>query len=95
MKEIFFTRSGGRTRKILAVYSDGKQYKLNYIILYRTNPTQEEKLKGEKEKRIETLNKEYFIDCGDKILLPNYPLPELTKKFLNFLNNRESHNDNE
>lgn len=94
MKELFFVRSKGerpQIRQILAVYTDGKQYRLHYLVLDRTDPTRSEKSAGAKAERFETLNQEFFIDCGAFIRVSDYPLPKLTRKFLQFL--KESEND--
>lgn len=85
MKEIFFTRSKGRVRKMLAVYSDGQQYKLQFTVLDRTNPSREERAQGIEEKRFEVLNTSYFIPISEPIVPNAYPLPELTREFIDFL----------
>ncbi len=89
MEPVFFTRSKGRVRKMLAVYSDGQQYKLQFTVLDRTNPTREERTQGIKEKRFETLNEEYYVNISDVIKPDKYPLQELTLEFINFLNGKK------
>lgn len=94
MKEIFFVRKKGREpqiRQMLAVYSDGKQYRLHYLELDRTDPTREERENGEEAKRFETLNQEFYLDCGAFIRPSDYPFPKLTRKFIRFL--KDSDND--
>lgn len=99
MKELFFKRRKGESQhsplliadQLLAVYTDGKQYRLHYQILDRTDPTRAEREAGEKAKRIERLNEEYFIDCGAFIRASDYPLPKLTRDFIKFLKEQEEH----
>lgn len=84
IEPIFFTRTKGRVRKMLAVYSDGKQYKLQFTVLDRTNPTKEERAQGAKEQRFETLSQEHYVQLDDPINPDDYPLPELTREFIHF-----------
>lgn len=98
MKELFFIRGkgvSGHSHKLLAdqmlaVYTDGAQYRLHYLILDRTDPTRAEREAGRKAERIETLNQEFFIGCNDFIRVSDFPLPKLTRKFIQFLKEREN-----
>ncbi|CAH0297116.1 hypothetical protein WB66_23665 [bacteria symbiont BFo1 of Frankliniella occidentalis] len=94
MKEIFVTKRRGDTakiRQILAVYSDGKRYRLHFTVLDRSNPSNKAREYGEKETRSEILNQEFFINCGDFIRASDYPLPKLAREFIQFL--KESDNN--
>lgn len=96
MKEIFFARRKGEKsaiRQSLTVKTDGQQYHLHFLVLGRTNPTKEERAAGAREKRIEILNKEFVINCGDFIRASDYPHPKLVREFINFLQEAK-HNDN-
>ncbi|MGN2498874.1 hypothetical protein [Serratia nevei] len=90
MEPIFFTRSKGRVRKMLAVYCDGQQYKLQFTVLDRTNPTREERAQGIKEKRFETLNQVHFVNLSDVIEPDDYPLPDLTQEFIDFVTEKKA-----
>lgn len=85
MEEIFFTRSKGRVNKMLTVYSNGIQFKLHYRIFDRTNPSKIERANGAKEKRFEVFNQVFYIGANDILIPENYPMPELTNKFINFI----------
>lgn len=88
MKEIFVTKRRGSTakiRQILAVYSDGEQYRLHFIVLDRTNPSKAERDAGKEAVRSETLDQEFFIGCGDFIRPSDYPLPKLVREFIQYL----------
>lgn len=92
MDEVFFVRRKGQTssiRQSLAVKTDGQQYHLNFLVLDRTNPTKEERAAGAKEKRVEILNKEFVVNCGDFIRASDYPLPKLVREFIKFLQEDE------
>lgn len=93
MEKIFFSKRRGKTaqiRQMLAVYTDGKKYRLHYLILDRTNPSKAEREAGEKETRSEILNQEFFINCGDFIRVSDYPLPKLTREFIQYLKEKEN-----
>lgn len=94
MKEIFVTKRRGSTakiRQVLAVYSDGKQYRLHFVELDRTNPSKAAREAGEQAVRSETLNQEFFVNCGDFIRASDYPLPKLVREFLQYLKETEQH----
>ncbi|WP_244665182.1 type II toxin-antitoxin system MqsA family antitoxin [Candidatus Symbiopectobacterium sp. 'North America'] len=74
---------------MLTVYSDGIRYRLHYITLDRTNPSAEECAQGIKEKRFETLNREFYLKKGKELVLSRYPQPELTEQFKAFLESTE------
>lgn len=85
MEKIFFARGKGRVKKMLTVHSDGHIYKMNFLILDRTNPTRSERQSGAREMRFELLNNTVEIQVGNVINPADFPMPELVKKFINFL----------
>lgn len=94
MKDLFFVRRRGETARIsqsLAVQSDGIKYRLQYLVLDRTNPTKAERASGAKEERIEVLNQEFFLNVGDFIRVSDFPLPKLTREFIHFLKESQEH----
>lgn len=91
--KIFYARGKGRVYKMLTVYSDGQLYRLHYLILDRTNPSKSERAAGEKERRFETLNQELYVKCGDEVDPNQFPIPELTQQFINFLKKATTHED--
>lgn len=84
MKELFYKRGKGRITRSLAVYKCDGGYKLHYLVFDRTKITKEQRLKGEKEKRFKTLDKELFFISINEIQknINELPLPELTIEFL-------------
>lgn len=84
MEKIFYVRGKGRATKALTVFSDGQQYRLNFLILGRTNPTKTERAAGEKEKRFEILNEDIFVQHDHEIIPSQFPLPELVQQFIDF-----------
>ncbi|EBG4516800.1 hypothetical protein FIZ21_23035 [Salmonella enterica] len=82
MELIFYKRGKGRVTKSLSVYSDGIKFKLHYLTFDRTNPTKEERIKGEKEKRIKTLDNEYTYDRFEAIEPGELPHRALTEEFI-------------
>jgi DUF971 family protein len=90
MEKVFFTRSKGRVKKLLAVYSDGEHYKLQFTVLDITNPSRAERAEGIKEKRFETLSTEHCVKITDVINPNDFPLPELVTEFIKFLTGEKS-----
>jgi len=96
MDKIFYARRKGERssiRQSLTVTTDGKQYRLQFLVLDRTNPTKAERAAGAKPDRIEILNREYVINCGEFIRASDYPVPKLVREFIIFLQ-EPKHNDN-
>jgi len=91
MEQIFYVRGKGRATKALTVFSDGQQYRLNFLILGRTNPTKAERAAGAKEKRFEILNENIFVQHDQEIIPSQFPLPELVQQFVEFLIERKGH----
>lgn len=86
MEQIFYTRGKGRVTKALTVWDNGSHYRLHFLALDRTNPSKAERAAGAKEKRFVTLDTNIDVPRGVLIVPSNYPLPELVKQFIDFLN---------
>lgn len=82
MEEIFYRRGKGRVTKSLAVYSDGHRWKLHYLTFDRTKITREQRMNGEKEQRVNTLDEVYEFDSFESITPTLLPHKELTQAFL-------------
>lgn len=82
MEEIFYRRGAGRVKTILTVYSDGQRLKLHYLTFDRTKITREQRMKGEKEKRVKTLDAVYEFDSIEAVTPALLPHKELTAAFL-------------
>ncbi|MFN2098365.1 hypothetical protein ACKVM9_002197 [Pantoea agglomerans] len=82
MEEIFYRRGTGRVKKILTVYSDGQRVKLHYLTFDRTKITREQRMNGEKEQRVKTLDEVYEFDSVETVNPARLPHRELTEGFL-------------
>lgn len=82
MEEIFYRRGKGRVTKSLAVYSDGYRLKLHYLTFDRTKITREQRMNGEKEQRVNTLDEVYEFDSFEAVTPTLLPHKELTQTFL-------------
>lgn len=81
----FLVKTGGRVRKYLAVYLEGDKYRLNYLVLGRSNPTKAERNEGAKEKRHVIFEETVVTEKNDIINAADFPIPELTAQFIDFL----------
>lgn len=70
--------------KSLSFYQTENGYRMHYLIFDRTKITKEQRLNGEKEKRLKTLDEEYNFCSLDKIRehVKTLPLSELTTDFI-------------
>ncbi|MGK7247386.1 hypothetical protein ACSPAH_23045 [Buttiauxella agrestis] len=91
MEQIFYARGKGRATRALTVFTDGQQYRLDFLILGRTNPTKTERAAGAKEKRFEILNESFHVQRGQEIIPTQFPLPELVQQFVDFLIEGKGH----
>ncbi|EET2715135.1 hypothetical protein FJ565_004716 [Escherichia coli] len=96
MDKIFYTRGKGRVRKSLDVFSDGRQFRLLFTVLDRTNPSKADRAAGMKEKRFIVFEEEFYISHNVQVIPSKYPFPELVEEFVVYLNGeaaRETNSD--
>lgn len=82
MEKIFYTRGKGRVTTSLEAYSDGQRLKLHYLSFDRTKITREQRMKGEKEQRVKTLDAVYEFDSIEAVTPALLPHKELTAAFI-------------
>lgn len=81
-RRFFFRRGKGRVNKSLDVCRDGNQLTLHYLTFDRTRISREQRMRGEKEKRIKTLDEKYVFETAEAATVATLPHPELTVAFL-------------
>jgi hypothetical protein len=93
MEQIFYVRTKGRVRKMLAVLTDGEQYRLEFTVIGRTEITKSERLAGVKSKNVEKLNKVFEVPCTERLDPASFPIPELVQKFISSLQKEHKHDN--